>query len=120
METSISRGSAPRSTLTHHERDADVEQRDAPRRRSPSRRASAPRACQIACRPDAGQQHERQQRVQDEPGELLARPRVDGQREQEVPDQEGGEAAGLRRHSETAPIAPSISAGHSIVASTTL
>ncbi len=37
---------------------------------------------------EARQQDQRQQRVHHQPGELLARPRVDGQREHERPDQE--------------------------------
>ena len=37
---------------------------------------------------DAREQQQRQQRVEHQPGELLARPRVDGQRDDEAPDQE--------------------------------
>ena len=62
---------------------------------------------------DAGQQHQRQQRVQHQPGELLARPRVDGQRDARTPRPGRARSSVGRRSATTAPTAPSSSTGHS-------
>ncbi len=88
VETRNSRGSARMDRVHEHRRVDRVGERERRRRARPALPSQRSAPVPDRLQPDAGQQDQRQQRVQHEPGELLARPRVDGEREHERPDEE--------------------------------
>ena len=88
VETRNSRGFARCSTFAHHDASGTYSAMTAATA-SPARPSPVRRALPHPLHADAREQDQRQQRVQHEPGELLARPRVDRQRERERPHEEG-------------------------------
>ena len=112
METRYSRGSAPRSWLTHHELRKTYTAATAANARPVARQA--PRACQIAWTPTPASRITGSSGCSTSQANFSPAHEYTARLRKKSHTRKAASIA-FRRHSDTAPIAPRISIGHSIV-----